>query len=94
MITFNKISAVHFEVLLYDVKISSIAIHRDYYKIYCQHNTFNLPLKCKTILKDFLVKLYYQDLKFIELAKYSNEENEGFISIKKMEKILNYEHKI
>ena len=89
MITFEKVTDVHFKVYNYGLYICSIGIASDSFIIYNRHNVTKIPKSLKKHLKTILIGLYHFDLKSIEVFKNAHKENEGMLSIKKLKKIIN-----
>ena len=88
MITFNKITDVHYEVYNYELLISHLEIHKSHFKIRNRFGSILLPLSSRKCLKTLLLKFYESDLNYMKLAEYAFNENEGRLSIKKMKAIM------
>ena len=88
MITFNKITDVHYEVLNYELPISYLEVHKSHFKVRNRFGSILLPLSSRKCLKTLLLKFYETDLKTMKLNEYAFNENEGMLSIKKMKKII------
>jgi len=88
MITFNKITDVHYEVYNYELLISHLEIHKSHFKIRNRFGSILLPLTARKCLKTLLLKFYESDLKTMKLHEYAFNENEGRLSIKKMKAIM------
>ena len=88
MITFNKITDVHYEVYNYELLISHLEIHKSHFKVRNRFGSILLPLTARKCLKTLLLKFYESDLKTMKLHEYAFNENEGRLSIKKMKAIM------
>ena len=88
MITFNKITDVHYEVYNYELLISHLEIHKSHFKVRNRFGSILLPLSARKCLKTLLLKFYESDLNYMKLAEYTFNECQGLLSIKKMMKIL------
>ena len=84
MITFEKVTDVHYKVFSYGLCISSLAITDDSYIVINRYSSVKVPKVCKKHLKSILVELYNKDLKAIKLFTMAGTQNEGSLSIKKM----------
>jgi len=88
LITFEKISDVHFKAYKHDVFLSSIEVHKDKYVILNRNSKTVVPKRLKNYLKFMILETYKQDIRALEIAEYANEQLEGSLSIKKMLKKL------
>ena len=88
MVTFEKKTDVHFNIFMYGLKIGSLAIGKDYYRVYMSHNDMYIPKTAKKCIKSIIKRMYEGNNKQIELHRYVYESRES-LSIKKMMKILN-----
>ena len=88
MITFEKISDVHYKTFQYEIFLNSLEIHSDKYVIVNKYSRTDIPKKFKKHLPQIIVNTYKQDLKVYELNKYSYSQLEGSLSIKKMMNIF------
>ena len=84
MITFEKISDVHYKAYKYELFLSSIEIHSDKYVIVNRYSRLDVPKHLKDYLPYLILDTYKQDLKTYNLREYSDSQPEGTLSIKKM----------
>ena len=84
MITFEKVSDVHYKAYKYELFLNSIEIHFDKYVIVNRYSKTIVPKHLKDYLPYLILDTYKQDLKTYFLREYSDEQPEGSLSIKKM----------
>tara|TARA_R100000152_G_C6781941_1_gene217701 strand:+ start:8211 stop:9038 length:828 start_codon:yes stop_codon:yes gene_type:complete len=84
MITFEKISDVHYKAYKHELFLNSIEIHSDKYVIVNRYSRLDVPKHLKDYLPYLILDTYKQDLKTYNLREYSNSQPEGTLSIKKM----------
>ncbi len=87
MITFEKETDVHFKIYMYGLRIGSLAIGTDYYRLYMSNNDTYIPKTAKKSIKSIIKRMYEGNNKQIDLYKYAHE-NKDNLSIKKMIEIL------
>tara|TARA_R100001440_G_scaffold59676_1_gene79416 strand:+ start:159 stop:440 length:282 start_codon:yes stop_codon:yes gene_type:complete len=88
MITYEKISDVHYKAFKYELFLNSIEIHTDKYVIVNRYSRLEVPKHLKDYLPYLIIDTYKQDLKTYNLRQYSYAQPEGTLSIKKMYKKL------
>lgn len=91
MITFEKISDVHYKAYKYELFLSSIEIHADKYVIRNRHSVLDVPKHLKLYLPYLIIDTYKKDLKTYEFRESCDSQPLGSLSIKKMLKKLNNE---
>tara|TARA_Y100000592_G_C5238115_1_gene207042 strand:+ start:160 stop:444 length:285 start_codon:yes stop_codon:yes gene_type:complete len=88
MITFEKISDVHYKAFKYELFLNSIEVHSDKYVIRNRYSVLSVPKRFKRQLKQIILYTYLQDLKSFKFNEYCENQTEGFLSIKKMKDYL------
>mgnify|MGYP003150306556 FL=1 len=84
MITYEKISDVHYKAYKHELFLNSIEIHSDKYVIVNRYSRLDVPKHLKDYLPYLILDTYKQDLKTYNLREYSSSQPEGTLSIKKM----------
>ena len=84
MITYEKISDVHYKAYKHELFLNSIEIHSDKYVIVNRYSRLDVPKHLKDYLPYLILDTYKQDLKTYNLREYSDSQPEGSLSIKKM----------
>ena len=84
MITYEKISDVHYKAYKHELFLNSIEIHSDKYVIVNRYSRLDVPKHLKDYLPYLILDTYKQDLKTYNLREYSDSQPEGTLSIKKM----------
>ncbi|QDP51083.1 MAG: hypothetical protein Unbinned3907contig1000_26 [Prokaryotic dsDNA virus sp.] len=85
MITFEKVSDVHYKVFNYEVFMCSLEIHSDKYVVVNRYSRVDVPKSAKKHLKTIMIDLYNKDLKTMELHETADGSfMEGGLSIKKL----------
>lgn len=84
MITYEKISDVHYKAYKHELFLNSIEIHSDKYVIVNRYSSLDVPKHLKDYLPYLILDTYKQDLKTYNLREYSDSQPEGTLSIKKM----------